>query len=522
MLARRTLLTAATALLARPALSASRARVLRFVPESNLATIDPVWNITPVTRNHGMMVWDMLYGRDSDFVPRPQMLAGTDVSPDQLSWRFTLREGLLFHDNMPVRAADCIASIRRWAVRRPLGQRLLALATEMKVLDDRQFDIHLRRPFAQMPYALSEFCYIMPERIARTDPNTRITEVIGSGPFRFIADEWVSGAKAAYSRFDGYQPRAEPASFTAGGKRAWFERVEWIVMPDPATAANALQSGEVDWVQQPQFDLLPLPRKARDVSVLANDRVGVMGMLALNQLHPPFDNAQVRRAILSAIEQRDFMTAAVGDDTTMWRSPIGVFTPGMAMANDAGMQALTAPRDIARSKALLQQAGYRGAKVTVMGAVDNPVTFALSQVAADLFRQLGMPVDFINMDLGTLVQRRANKGTPSQGGWNAFTTTYEGLTMADPATNVGLRGNGTDAWFGWPTSPPLEQLREAWFDAPDETARREIARRIQVTAFDEVPFVPLGQLFYPTAIRSDLEGLLPSPFPIFWSINRRG
>jgi len=239
--------------------------------------------------------------------------------------------------------------------------------------------------------------------------------VIGSGPFRFLADEWESGARAAYARFDGYRPRSEPPSFMAGGKVMNFDRVEWQIIPDPATAAEALLKGEVDWVQQPQIDLLPMLRGNHDVRVVSNDKVGVMGMLALNHLLPPFDNPGVRSAVLSAVVQRDFMAAAVGDDATTYHIPIGVFTPGMAMANTAGMAALTAPRDLERSQRMLKEAGYNGERVVVMGAADSPVTFAMAQVAADLFQKLGMTVDFVSLDLGTLVQRRAShtRGTPS-------------------------------------------------------------------------------------------------------------
>ncbi len=516
---RRAVLAGSAGLLARPAL-ARKASVLRFVPDSNLATIDPVWNITPVTRNHGMMVWDMLFGRDAGNAPQPQMVEAATVADDGRAWRLRLREGLLFHDGTPVRAADCLASIRRWAVRRPLGQRLLALATDMIVVDDRSFEIRLRRPFPQLAYALGEFCFIMPERIARTDPNARISEVIGSGPFRFLADEWVSGSHVAYARFEGYQPRPEPASFTAGGKRVHVERVEWQVMPDQATAAAALQNGEVDWVQLPPFDLLPRLRRQTGLRVVFNDRIGVMGMLALNQLHPPFDNPAIRRAVLSAVDQSTFMAAAVGDDPAMSRVPIGVFTPGLAMANDAGLDAITAPRDIARSRQAVAAAGYQGEPVLVMGAVDSPVSFALAQVAADLLQRLGMKVDFRSMDLGTLVQRRASKAAPDKGGWNAFTTTYEGLTMADPATNVALRGNGADAWFGWPTSPTLEQLRDAWFEAATEADRLALARRIQLAGFAEVPFIPLGQMYYLTAFRTTIQDVLPAAFPIFWNVRQ--
>lgn len=507
--------------LARPSIAAA-AKVLRFIPDSNLASIDPVLNIIPVTRNHGMMVWDMLYARDADFVPQPQMAAGHETTPDGLTWRITLRDRLMFHDGTPVRAADCIASIQRWAPRRPLGQRLQDLANEYRALDDKRFEIVLKKPFPRLTYALSEFCFIMPERIAKTPSTSRITEAIGSGPFRFVADEWVSGDRVVYTRFDGYNPRQEPPSFMAGGKVVNFDRVEWHIVNDPSTAALALQNGEVDWLQQPQADLLPVLRNDSRVRVLRNDKIGVMGMLALNHLYPPFDNPKIRQALLSAIDQKEFMEAAIGDDTSMSLTPVGYFTPGMPMANDTGLSALTSARDLAGAKRRIADAGYAGEPVLVMGAADNLATQSMAQLAADLFRQLGMNVDYVSMDMGTLVQRRAKQEPPGQGGWNAFVTTYEGLTMADPATNVGLRGNGRDAWFGWPTSPDLESLRERWLDTADMAEQQAIARDIQATAFRDVPFIPLGQIFNSTAIRQGLEGIIPSPFPIFWNVRFSG
>ena len=506
--------------LSRPALAQGNARILRFAPESNLANADPVWTTTTIARNHGLMIWDMLYARDAQFVPQPQMVAGHELSGDRLTWRFTLRDGLLFHDGEPVRAVDCVTSINRWAKRRPLGQKLLELAEEMKPLDDRRFEIRLKHPFALMTHAFADSCFVMPERIAKTDAFQQINEYVGSGPYRFLRDEWVSGDRAVYARFDRYQPRQEPASYLAGGKVVHFDRVEWRVMPDSATASSALQNGEVDWVQQPQFDLLPMLRGSRGVKVAVNDKVGVTGMLALNQLYPPFDNVKLRQAILSAVDQKEFVAAAVGDDPSMSRVPVGVFPPGMPMASDAGLEALTAPRDLARSRKLVAESGYRGEKVVVMGAVDSPVTQAFAQVVADLFQKLGLNVDYVSMDLGTLVQRRANKAPPDKGGWNAFTTTYEGLSISDPGNNIALRGNGPDAWFGWPTSQPLEELREQWFDATDEAGRRRIAAEIQRTAFQEVPFIPLGQLFYPTAFRSNVEAILPAAFPVFWNVRK--
>ena len=523
---RRTLLRAGLAAgalapaLARPALAQGAARVLRFVPEGNLNNPDPVWTTTTVARNHGAMIWDMLYGLDASFEPKPQMVAGHALSDDKLTWTFTLREGLVFHDGEPVRPADCIASVQRWAKRRPLGQTLLERTAEMRALDDRRFAIRLSRPYGLMTKALSDWCFMMPERIARTDPFTQISEYVGSGPFRFVRDEWVSGSQAIYARFDGYRPRDEAPSFVAGGKVAHFDRVEWRVMPDSSTAAAALQNREVDWLQRPDFDLLPLMRRNRDVRVAVNDKVGVLAMVAINHLHPPFDNPKLLRAVLAAVNQEDFMAAAVGSEPELFHVPAGVFTPGQPMANEAGMSALTGPRDLARARRMVAESGYGGERAVLMSPSDYPVQQAHAQVFADLLKKLGVNVDYSSMDWGTLVSRRASKEAPANGGWNAFTTTYEGLTVADPASNVPLRGNGSAGFFGWPTSPRLEGLRERWLDAPDPAAQKAIAGEMQQVAFEEVPFIPLGQLFYPTAHRVALRDVVPAPLPIFWGARK--
>jgi peptide/nickel transport system substrate-binding protein len=521
---RRTLLGAAAgatiATSSRPIHAQNKARVLRFVPEGNLANPDPVWTTTTIARNHGAMIWDMLYGFDAGFEPQPQMVAGHEISDNKLAWRFTLREGLLFHDGEPVRAIDCIASINRWAKRRPLGQTLLARTEEMKALDDRHFEIRLNKPYGLMTRAFADSCFVMPERIARTDPFQQISEYVGSGPFRFLRDEWVSGSKAVYARFDKYVPRQEPSSFLAGGKVTHFERVEWIIMPDAATAVGALQNGEVDWLQRPDFDLVALLRGMRGVKVAVNDKVGVLGMLAVNHIQPPFDNPKLLRAVLSAVNQSDYMAAAVGAEPELFHVPAGVFTPGMPMANDAGMEVLTGPRDIARSRKMVQESGYKGEPILLMSPSDYPVQAAFAQVTADLFKQLELNVDFASMDWGTLVQRRTSKEAPEKGGWNAFPTTYEGLTVADPSSNVPLRGNGPQGWFGWPTSPRLEALRDQWLDAPELAEQKRVAAEMQRVAFEEVPFIPLGQLFNPTAYRNDIVDIVPAPFPIFWNVKR--
>jgi peptide/nickel transport system substrate-binding protein len=528
---RRSLLSgSAAAALATPRLARAQggaaSRTLRFIPQGNLANVDPVWTTTTLARNHGLMVYDTLFGLDAQHRPKPQMAASHEVSPDGLVHTITLRPGLKFHDGEPVRAADCIASIARWSKRDVLGQRLQTLLTEMRAKDDEAFELELKRPWPGLAWALGKpsanICAVMPERVAQTDPFRQITDYTGSGPFRFRSDQWVPGSLAAYERFADYVPRDEPADFLAGGKRVHFDRVEWRVMPDPATAAAAMQANEADWWEQPLADLLPVLRRSRDMAIEVVNTAGALGMLRFNHLHPPFDNPAVRRAVFPAVDQRAFMQAAMGEDPALWTVPAGAFTPGTPLANDAGLEILTRPRSTDAAKRALAAAGYRGEPVVLLSPSDNPNLNAMSEVAADTLRRSGMTVDLQVMDWGTVVQRRAKREPPAQGGWNAFCTTWEGLDVSVPGSHQAIRGNGLEGWFGWATSERREALRDAWFDAADGESARRIAEDLQRVVWDEAPFVPLGLLRQPQAFRRSLSGIVKGGPPLFWNVRRQG
>ena len=508
-------MTAATAL-ARPAL-AQAGRVLRFVPQGNLNNPDPVWTTTTIARNHGLMIWDTLYAVNKKLEPKPQMVEGHEVLDDGKTWRFTLRDGLAFHDGVPVRSADCIASIGRWGQRRGLGQRMLEQTDEMRAVSDKVFEIRMRKPYALMPNALADWCFVMPERVAKTSPFEQITDYTGSGPFRFVRDEWVSGSKAVYAKNPNYVPRQEKPDGASGGKIVNFDRVEWQIVPDQATAAAALQSNEVDWVEQPLFDLLPTLRRARGVRVMRNDDVGAIAMVALNHLHPPFNNPKLLRALLPAVDQQAFMEAAYGEERDLFRTGVGVFTPGLPMATTAGLEVLTGPRDLALAKKLVAESGYGGEKVILMSPSDYADQQAYSQVFREMLEKIGVAVEYVSMDWGTLVQRRASR---EPGVWNSFCTTYEGMTVANPAIHLPMRGNGLQGWFGWPTDPEMEKLRDAWFDAPDLAAQKRICDDMQRLAFEHVPFLPVGQRFLPTAARDSLQDIVPASYPVFWGVRR--
>ena len=515
---------AAVAALAAPSIGrAAGSSVLKFIPQSDVTILDPIWTTAYVTRNHGFMVFDQLYGIDGSFQAQPQMVAGHTVDADGKLWKLTLRDRLVFHDGQKVLARDCVASILRWGKRDPFGQTLLAVTDELSAPDDKTIQFRLKQPFPLLPDALgkpgSNFCAIMPERLAKTDAFTQVTEMVGSGPFRFKADERVVGSQVIYEKFAGYQPRESgTAAWTSGPKVAHFDRVEWHVIQDQATAAAAMQTGEADWWENPTTDIVPLLRSAK-LTVTVIEQTGQMACMRLNELNPPFDNPAIRRALLKAVNQRDFMDAVVGTDPKMSHVPVGIFSPGTPMASDAGLEVFTASRDYDAVKKEIAAAGYKGEKVVLLAPTDFPILKALADVGADAMQKAGLNVDYQAMDWGTVVQRRAKKDPIDKGGWSVFHTFWQGLDQMNPVGHVFLRGNGEAGMMGWPSSPKIEQLRQQWIAAPDLAQQKDLARQLQLQALTDVPYVPLGQNFQDTVFRPDITGVL-NGFVMFWNVRR--
>ena len=509
---RRDFAAAAPALLAVPAL-AQATRPLRFVPASDLAVLDPIVTSTYITRNHAYMVFDQLYGQDEQFQARPQMAEGHTLADGGRLVTIRLRPGLVFHDGEPVRARDAVASIRRWALRDQLGLTIMALTDELSAPNDRDIVFRLKRPFPLLFDALGKtsppVAFIMPERFAMQDVSRPITEMVGSGPFRFLAAERVPGSRNVYEKFAGYVPRGEPPSSTAGAKLVNIDRVEWRTITDPATSAAAIQAGEIDAWEYPATDLLPLLRRNRDIFVENPDPTGFIGLLRFNHTQPPFNDPAMRRALLGAIQQEDFMRAVAGTDPAMWNPGIGFFPPASPMASDAGMAALNGPRDLAAARAALA-----GQRMTLIGPADYPQVQALTEVAADMLRRLGLNVDYVPSDWATVVQRRTNRA-----GWNIYCTFLSGLDLMNPGVNVVLRAQGDSAFIGWPNAPALEAMRDEWLLAPDLATQQALAARIQAQAFHDLPYIPLGQFFQPTAWRRSIQGVLKGP-TLFWNIRR--
>ncbi len=523
---RRDMLLAASAValprfaLAQPAQN----RVLKFVPQANLTSLDPVWTTANITRNHGYMIYDTLYGMDEEFRPQPQLAEGHAVEEEGRQVTITLRQGPKFHDGAPVRAQDAVQSLRRWMKRSPIGQKLETFLDELAALDDRRLRFRLKRPFPLLLHALAQVsngpAFIMPERVAQTDPFQQIREAIGSGPFRFKADEFNSGSLVVYERNPDYAPTPHGRpSLTAGPKTPGFERVEWQIIVDASTAAAALQTGEIDWYEQPPPEIQQLLRRNRQVAIEAIDPLPLTGILRFNHLHPPFNDKKMRQALLPAISQADFMSAVVGPDPQIYRENVGVFTPGTPLANEEGLAPLKGPRSLDRAKQLMREAGYANQPMRLIGPTDILAPAAMTQVGADLVRRLGFNADIVLTDWGTTVQRRTSREPVERGGWSMLFTSFSSFDFVDPSAHFPLRGNGLQAWPGWPTIPRLEELRDDWFVAPDLPAQQAIAREMQRVAMDELPYIPVGAYLSMTAIRRNLTGRVPG-FAIMWNLRR--
>ena len=522
-ISRRTFLAGAAAVattVAAPAVHAQkRGGTLRVVPHADLKVLDPIWTTAYISRNHGYMIFDTLLALDANLKLQPQMVDRYTVSKDAMKYSFTLRDGLKFHDGQPVTAEDCVASLRRWGARDVLGRLMMASLSKMAPTDRKTFVLELETPFGLVLDALgkpsSSPSFIMPLRVAATDPNEQIKEVIGSGPYKFAKDEWQPGNRVVYLRNDDYAPRPEPPSGAAGGKRALVDRVEWRYIPDAATAGAALEAGEVDYWETPPIDFAPRLEKNPDVRVFLTDPRGTQGILRPNHLLPPFNTKKARQALLAMVDQTQYSQATIGV-SKYYRTCPGYFMCGGTPYESA----VGAPgkADLDRARRLLQESGYDGRPLVVLDPTDTPFAHAPALVTAEVLRKIGAAVDLQAMDWSTMIARRAKKEPVGQGGWNIFHTWATAFDVMTPVVSAAMSGSGDKAWFGWYASDQMEKLRAEWVRLTDQARRRHVAEQIQQLAFDEVPFVNWGQFVSPTAVRKSVHGALQFGAPLLWNI----
>lgn len=515
-------LAASTAIVPAGTALAQDSETITAVMHSGLRVLDPIITTAHITRNHGYMIYDVLIAVNENFEVQPQM-ADFEVSDDGLTYTFTLRDGLMFHDGEPVTAADAVASLQRWGERDSGGQLIFDVTASLEATDDKTITWTLSEPFTPLLDIVAKQSavppFIMPARVAETPSSEAITEYVGSGPFSFVEEEFEPGVSVTYEKFADYVPREEPADWMAGGKVVNVDRVVWTSMPDAQTAINALVSGEIDYLEQAQIDLLPILQASPDLTVEVRDPLGFQTMGRMNFKHPPFDDEKIRQAALMAISQENVLATLVGNPE--YYSLCGaIFGCGTPLADETGSDTLKSGGDAEAARALLEEAGYDNTPVVLMQPTDVVTLTAQPVVVAQALRDAGFNVDMQAMDWQTLVTRRASQSAPADGGWNIFFTNWSVPEISSPLINPMVNGRGDEAWFGWPEDPALEELRAEFIAADGVEAQTEVAQRIQAHVLETVNYVPLGQYLTVQARSNKMVDMIQQPVPVFWQVDK--
>jgi len=496
--------------------------VLRVVPHADLTRLDPVFASTVITRQHGMMIYEQLFAWDSKLVARPQMVESWSSSADGLTWRFTLREGLAFHDGAPVTVADVIRSLQRWMARDLVGIKMSASVAGLKELDAKSFELSLKAPYPMLLFSLGSAIGQVPvimRAVDIEDFGKSVDNAIGSGPFKFNHAERLSGARVVYDRNPAYRPRAEPPDGLAGGRLAKVDRVEWRIIPDAATAAAALQSGEVDLWEQPALDLLPVISRNAQIRLQKLTELSNMIMLRPNALHPPFDNPKARLALAYIVDQGDAMAAGFGDEKN-WARCDAYYICGGPYGTEAGTADFKRT-NLERARALLKEAGYNGERLVIPTTTEIGWMGRIAEVAADSMKKAGMNVELVWSDWGTVGTRLRSQAPVAQGGWSLFVTGASGPTMHHPLTNLGTNMACDKRNFaGWPCDEAAEALRQAFLDA-DDAGRAGALDKLHRHLAEVQPYRLLGQYDQPVAYRANVSGVLSSPVTIYWNIEKK-
>ncbi|MEO5324439.1 ABC transporter substrate-binding protein [Mesorhizobium sp. CC13] len=497
---------------------------LRFVPHADLQALDPMGSTADIVKMHGFLIYDTLYGLDENFVPQPQMVKEMKLSEDRKTYRFTLRDGLKWHDGQPVKAEDCVASLKRWAARDAAGQLMNRVLLEMKVVDDKTFELVFKEPYGLVLESLSKVAsnipFMMPKRIAETDPFKEIQEYIGSGPYRFVKEQWVPGNKVVYEKFADYVPRSEPASAFAGGKVGNVDRIEWLVIRDQQTALSALLGGEVDIWENPSLDLLPVLESAPGMATETVNKTGRQALLFFNHLNPPFDNPKARQAMFWLTNQQAYLQAINGNPD-FFRTCASFFICGTPMETEAGLDALKAPNP-EKAKELFKEAGWDFSKpIVILDPTDESIAHPATVVTVQAMRDIGLNVDVQAMDWATVLKRRNSKEPTGNGGWNLVHSSAGGQVVSTPVWSITYSAACEKGIFGWPCDQQLEDLRLKWAMADGVEAKKAVAAEYSTRAFETGHHVPLGQWTTYLAHSDKVSGMLVTQdVPVFWNLKK--
>jgi peptide/nickel transport system substrate-binding protein len=497
-------------------------KTIRAVMEADLRVFDPVWTTADITSYHAAMIYDTLFSVDSELAPQPQMVSKWSVSDDKKLYTFELRDGLGWHDGTPVTAADCVASIRRWAVPDPGGQAMMERVRDISKKDDKTFIISLKEPFGPLLDQLAKpiRCFMMREKDAMKPATEQVSANIGSGPFVWNATEAKPGVQYVYDRNTKYVPRPEPLSGAAGGHVVKIERVVWENIGDQQTAMAALQRGEIDFYETPPTDLLGQLQSDPNIKVDVLNEGGNIVIMRMNFLHKPFSELKARQAMLYLVNQNDMMKATFGDPK-YYGSLDSIFGTHTPYVNDENTDWFRHGVDLDKARQLFKDSGYNGENVIVLQATNVAVMSNCEQLIAAQLKKIGVNATLAPSDWGGVVTRRSVKASDDQGRWDIFVTWDSDYSHSDVIGLPTFQASGDKAWYGWPKSDEFEALHAKWADAATLAEQKALARQMQKVWWDFVPTLLLGRFTQPVAYRANTKGWTHMPEMIpFWNVEK--
>ena len=478
---------------------------LRVVAQGSFSSLDPLPLPAVISVHTSVHVYEHLFAWDFNLNPQPQLVDTWGISGDNMTYTFTLRDGITFHNGDPVTSDDVIASINRW-LPAPSVKNTAGFISEAVKVDDLTFVINLNEPFGGLVIGLGTSPHlspqIWPEDIANSAPFSEpITEWIGTGPYEF--ETWEPGNKLSIVRYDGFISRPEPENFLAGGKRAYLDRIEWVEIPNDETKYAGLETGQWDIVDGISLDFASRIRDNNDIGLVVT-KPGNQSEVWAKGSFAPTDNKLVRQAILAAVDAESMM-ASLGDPE-LWILCSSVFFCGTPWESTVSEE-LYNQNNPERAAELLDQAGYAGETIVILNSSDHPQLNPLGIVLKPSLEAAGMTVEMPGMDLATVISRLGAND------WNLFTNFCPASTCAQP--DISPVNNLSETLWGWPGYPDLvaEFIR-----APNLDAKKAVVDRMQAAAYEDAYNIVLGQFFPMLPHQIRVANLKPTAFPTYYNV----